>query len=243
MIPAATTSTLTTPQPTLTMTPPPFPSDMHSVNSLAPCESQPLLPPQATNPDSTTTTTTSPPPPSPPPKKRKKAKPSPHILHQCTFRKTTWGYLHLHLTTPGTASSPPCAPVPHTANSACTTTTTATTTPAPTEEAAPGAPAAVSPGPEDLSPLQALPLLTAPLSAHFGITGAAIPIDVLQTRGRSVWIRVPRCDVRALQASLAAWVGSGGAEGVPGLQGAGGGRVKVAWRVIGVGGPGGGGAD
>lgn len=70
-------------------------------------------------------------------------------------------------------------------------------------------------------PLDALTvstLLLQPLTSYLGTTGAAIPIDILHTRGRSAWIRVPRRDARAFRAGVSGWVG--GSEG-----------EKVAWRV------------
>lgn len=50
-----------------------------------------------------------------------------------------------------------------------------------------------------------------------------------------MWIRVPRRDARGVRASLMGWVGSCGADLVPGIR-EGEGRVKVAWRVLGEGG-------
>lgn len=48
-------------------------------------------------------------------------------------------------------------------------------------------------------------------------------MDILKTRGREAWVRVPREDVRAVRAGVSGWVG--GWEG-----------ERVAWRVLGVGG-------
>ncbi|USP80458.1 hypothetical protein yc1106_07732 [Curvularia clavata] len=79
----------------------------------------------------------------------------------------------------------------------------------------------------DLSPLLISPLLTSALRAYLGTMGAAIPIDILKTAGRDVWIRVPRQDARGVQAALSSWVGSVEGEDV----GEGRGRVAVMWRV------------
>ncbi|KAH7089733.1 hypothetical protein FB567DRAFT_627035 [Paraphoma chrysanthemicola] len=141
-----------------------------------------------------------------PSKKRKRKDEKPHILHQSTFRRQTWTYLHLTLITP----------------SLTTSTTKPTTT------------TAITSTPPTLDPLTISPLLTQPLAQYLGTTGAATPIDILKTAGRDVWIRVPRQDARALRASLSTWVGSCDAESVPGVgleeEGR---RVRVAWRVVG----------
>lgn len=88
----------------------------------------------------------------------------------------------------------------------------------------------------NLDPLTIRSLLTLPLQTYLGVTGAAIPIDVLQSEGRDVWVRVAGRDGRAVQAGLAGWVG--GVEGglVPGFEEGKGGKVQVAWRVVGRGG-------
>ncbi|EUC33471.1 hypothetical protein COCCADRAFT_96051 [Bipolaris zeicola 26-R-13] len=126
--------------------------------------------------------------PQPAPKLEKPA----HILQQTTFRKPTWSYLHLALTSP---SFPP----------------------------------ATSPPTTDISPLLISPLLTSALRTYLGTMGAAIPIDILKTAGREVWIRVPRQDVRGVRAALGSWVGRVEGEDV-GVEA---GRVGVAWRVLG----------
>ncbi|KAF2128946.1 hypothetical protein P153DRAFT_397158 [Dothidotthia symphoricarpi CBS 119687] len=87
----------------------------------------------------------------------------------------------------------------------------------------------------DIDPIAVSTLLTHPLSAYLGTTGSAIPIDIVKTRGREVWVRVPRGDARAVRAGVSGWVG--GWEG-----------ERVAWRVLGEGGVlgvgmGGGGGD
>lgn len=59
--------------------------------------------------------------------------------------------------------------------------------------------------------------ITSALNQFFGLHGAAVPVDVLNLRGREVWIRVPAGDRSALVAAVGGWVGKGG-EG---------------WRVVG----------
>ncbi|EUC43191.1 hypothetical protein COCMIDRAFT_38863 [Bipolaris oryzae ATCC 44560] len=81
----------------------------------------------------------------------------------------------------------------------------------------------------DISPLLISPLLTSALRAYLGTMGAAIPVDILKTAGREVWIRVPRQDVRGVKAALGSWVGRVEGEDVGGEAG----RVGVAWRVVG----------
>ena len=58
--------------------------------------------------------------------------------------------------------------------------------------------------------------------------GAAVPIDILKTEGRSVWIRVPRQDARGVRAALTSWAGS--VEGADVGLGVGG-RVGVTWKI------------
>ncbi len=61
--------------------------------------------------------------------------------------------------------------------------------------------------------------LTSAFSQFLGLTGAAIPIDVLKVEDRRCWIRVPREDHGAVIASIGGWVGGSEKNG------------KVAWRV------------
>ncbi|EMD87354.1 hypothetical protein COCC4DRAFT_134175 [Bipolaris maydis ATCC 48331] len=127
--------------------------------------------------------------PQPAPKPEKPA----HILHQSTFRKPTWSYLHLTLTSPSFPSS-------------------STSTPQ-----------------SDVSPLLVSSLLTSALRTYLGTMGTAIPVDILKTAGRDVWIRVPRQDVRGVRAALGSWIGRVEGEDV-GVEG---GKVGVAWKVLG----------
>jgi ribonuclease P/MRP protein subunit POP8 len=74
----------------------------------------------------------------------------------------------------------------------------------------------------DGTPAAALDAITArthlnsALHRFLGLTGAAIPLDILQLRAGHVWIRVPRPDGRAVVEAASGWVGDG-----------------VAWRVRG----------
>ena len=61
--------------------------------------------------------------------------------------------------------------------------------------------------------------LTSALSQFLGITGTAIPIDILKVESRDCWIRVPREDGQAVLQAVTAWTGDG-----------------VAWRIMGSGG-------
>ncbi|PVI03928.1 hypothetical protein DM02DRAFT_726190 [Periconia macrospinosa] len=98
-----------------------------------------------------------------------------------------------------------------------------------------------------LDPLTTLTLLTTPLQSYLGLTGSAIPLDILLISGADVTLRVPRGDARGFRASVASWVGGGvergalmSGEEVEGGGGKGKERVQVSWRVVGeVGGAGG----
>ena len=54
---------------------------------------------------------------------------------------------------------------------------------------------------------------------------------MLRAQGRDAWVRLPARDARGVKAALAGWVGSADGDAVPGVEG--GGRVRVAWRVVG----------
>ncbi|ORY01513.1 hypothetical protein BCR34DRAFT_636965 [Clohesyomyces aquaticus] len=145
--------------------------------------------------------------------KKRKRKEKPHVLHQSTFKKPLWTYLHLCLITPGTVLQPP------------STSTSSSTT-----------------GPSPLTPsidaLTSLSLLTHALTAFLGLAGSSIPLDILKTLGRELWIRVPRQDARGLRAALSTWTGWCEADLIPGLSsgtggGGGKGKMRVAWRVLG----------
>lgn len=89
-----------------------------------------------------------------------------------------------------------------------------------------------TPSTDDISLLTVLPILTEPLQAYLGITGAATPLDILKTSGRDVWIRVQRQDARVFRAAMSGWVGDIAREHVPGAELKGiGAKVKAAWRI------------
>lgn len=86
---------------------------------------------------------------------------------------------------------------------------------------------------QPLDALSARTYLSSALSQFLGLTGTAIPIDILKIEPGSsssspstgsdksdcVWVRVPREDAAAVVAALSSWIG-GGASG-----------TNVAWRV------------
>ncbi len=94
--------------------------------------------------------------------------------------------------------------------------------------------ATTSPNPPAIDALTVSTLLLQPLTAYLGTTGAAIPIDILHTTGRSAYVRLPRQDARGFRAALSGWVGGCDAGSLPGVLE--GGRVSVAWRVVAEGG-------
>lgn len=91
-----------------------------------------------------------------------------------------------------------------------------------------------SSGTQDIDALTVSTLLLQPLTAYLGITGSAVPIDILHTVGCSAYVRMPRQDARAFRAALSGWIGGCDAGSVPGVEE--GGRVRVAWRVVAEGG-------
>lgn len=93
---------------------------------------------------------------------------------------------------------------------------------------------ATAPDSRDVDALTVSTLLLQPLSAYLGVTGSAVPVDILHTQGRNAYIRIPRQDARGFRAGLSGWIGSCDAGSVPGAKE--GGRVSVAWRVIAEGG-------
>ena len=56
--------------------------------------------------------------------------------------------------------------------------------------------------------LQVLFLCRAALQRFLGATGTAIPLDVLKVKGAHSWLRLPRPDLAAFAAALAAYPGS-----------------------------------
>jgi ribonuclease P/MRP protein subunit POP8 len=64
--------------------------------------------------------------------------------------------------------------------------------------------------------------LTSALTQFLGLTGSAIPIDILKVDGRDIWIRMAKDDLNALISAVGGWVGGGDEFG-------------VGWRVKGSG--------
>ncbi|KAJ5979096.1 hypothetical protein N7501_002438 [Penicillium viridicatum] len=84
--------------------------------------------------------------------------------------------------------------------------------------------------PQPLDPLSARTYLSSALSQFLGLTGTAIPIDILKIENESsstpkrdiVWIRVPREDASAVVSAVSSWIGGGNNSSDSG---------DVAWRV------------
>jgi len=66
--------------------------------------------------------------------------------------------------------------------------------------------------------LTARSYLTSALQQYLGMTGTAIPIDILKVEGRDVWIRAPKNDGNAIFGALSQWMSKDG---------------SVSWRVVG----------
>ncbi|KAM5342672.1 hypothetical protein ACJ41O_013638 [Fusarium nematophilum] len=49
---------------------------------------------------------------------------------------------------------------------------------------------------------------TAALRQFLGITGVAIPLDILKVEGNHAWVRVPRPDLGSFSAAITAWPGT-----------------------------------
>lgn len=59
-----------------------------------------------------------------------------------------------------------------------------------------------------LDNLQVKSFCTAALRQFLGLTGAAIPIDILKVQGKKCWVRVPQPDLGAFAAAITAWKGT-----------------------------------
>jgi ribonuclease P/MRP protein subunit POP8 len=55
--------------------------------------------------------------------------------------------------------------------------------------------------------------LTRALNQFLGLTGTAIPVDILQVDGADAWIRVPRLDGSAVHEALSGWSGGRASSG------------------------------
>ncbi|KAJ5906516.1 uncharacterized protein N7473_003432 [Penicillium subrubescens] len=86
---------------------------------------------------------------------------------------------------------------------------------------------------QPLDPLSARTYLSSALSQFLGVTGTAIPIDILKIENKGstsskpngvnkydcVWVRVPRDDGAAVVAAISSWIGGSGSDN------------GAAWRV------------
>ncbi|KAK3190548.1 hypothetical protein K4F52_003238 [Lecanicillium sp. MT-2017a] len=59
-----------------------------------------------------------------------------------------------------------------------------------------------------LDDLQVKSYCTAALRQFLGLTGVAIPVDILKVTPSGCWLRVPRDDMPSFAAALTAWKGS-----------------------------------
>ncbi|KAK5993207.1 hypothetical protein PT974_06636 [Cladobotryum mycophilum] len=62
--------------------------------------------------------------------------------------------------------------------------------------------------PIELDNLQVKSYCTAALRQFLGLTGSAIPLDILKVNGSECWIRVPRQDLGPFAAAITAWKGT-----------------------------------
>ncbi|CAG9943201.1 unnamed protein product [Clonostachys rosea f. rosea IK726] len=60
----------------------------------------------------------------------------------------------------------------------------------------------------ELDNLQVQSYCNTALRQFLGITGAAIPIDVLKVQGKECWVRVPQPELGAFAAGITAWRGT-----------------------------------
>ncbi|EER27244.1 hypothetical protein CPC735_025800 [Coccidioides posadasii C735 delta SOWgp] len=80
---------------------------------------------------------------------------------------------------------------------------------------------------EPLDLLTAKTYLTSALSQFLGLSGTAIPFDILKLQAESLptrntlWIRVPHGDAAALIAAVSSWVGGSSGDG----------GSSVAWKI------------
>ncbi|KAI5461123.1 hypothetical protein BGZ63DRAFT_227675 [Mariannaea sp. PMI_226] len=62
--------------------------------------------------------------------------------------------------------------------------------------------------PVELDNLQVKSYCTAALGQFLGLTGTAIPLDILKVQGSHCWLRVPRPDLGSFAAAITAWRGA-----------------------------------
>ncbi|KAI1310141.1 hypothetical protein F5Y03DRAFT_51048 [Xylaria venustula] len=60
----------------------------------------------------------------------------------------------------------------------------------------------------ELDALQVKSYCTAALKQFLGVTGMAIPLDILKVEGKSCWLRLPRDNLAAFAAAITAWQGT-----------------------------------
>ncbi|KAI0913310.1 hypothetical protein F4823DRAFT_61821 [Ustulina deusta] len=60
----------------------------------------------------------------------------------------------------------------------------------------------------ELDALQVKSYCTAALKQFLGVTGMAIPLDILKVEGQSCWLRLPRDNLGAFAAAITAWQGT-----------------------------------
>ncbi len=81
------------------------------------------------------------------------------------------------------------------------------------------------PPPTPLDQITARTHLTSALQQFLGLTGSAIPIDILKVEKKEVWIRVPREDRVTAVAAVGGWVSTASTRDD--------GSVQTGWRVKG----------
>ena len=64
-----------------------------------------------------------------------------------------------------------------------------------------------------LDPISVRTYLTAALQQYLGLTGTAIPLDIVKVEGASAWIRLPQEEGRAVQGALSQWLSKDGSFG------------------------------
>lgn len=107
-----------------------------------------------------------------------------HDILTCTIRRPQHAYAHLRLVTEG------IVPVPAIANRIS------------------GGPASSAEGADGLDALEVRSYLTSALQQFLGLSGAAMPVDILKVEGRDCWVRIPEPDMGAFAAAIASWSGA-----------------------------------
>ncbi|KAH7318720.1 hypothetical protein B0I35DRAFT_250351 [Stachybotrys elegans] len=63
-------------------------------------------------------------------------------------------------------------------------------------------------GAAELDNIQVMSYCTAALRQFLGLTGMAIPLDILKAEGADCWVRVPAPDLGSVAAAVTAWKGT-----------------------------------